>query len=237
MCAPGREMNMQIKDMPARERPQEKLMFAGAGSLSNSELLALIIRTGTSEKSSVQLAEEVIAYADSITGGLGKADARELTGIEGIGEAKACSIIAAIELSKRIIAERVMETSCRLNDSTDVADLLMKEMMYEDREFFMALYLNTRMKVESKSIISIGGLDMALVHPREVFAPAVRRGAAAVIVAHNHPSGDPEPSEEDILLTNRLLESSRILGIRLVDHVIIGSGRYTSFRDAGLIPE
>ena len=237
MCAPGREMNMQIKDMPARERPQEKLMFAGPGTLSNAELMALVIRTGTNDKSAVQLAEEVIAYADTIAGGLSKADAKELTGIEGIGDAKACSIIAAVELSKRLIADRVMDTSCRLTDSTDVADLLTKETMYEDREFFMAVYLNTRMKVESKSIISIGSLDTTLVHPREVFSPAVRRGAAAVIVAHNHPSGDPEPSEEDILLTKRLLESSRILGIRLVDHVIIGSGRYVSLRDEGLIPD
>ena len=237
MCAPGREINMQIKDMPARERPQEKLMFAGPGTLSNAELLALVIRTGTSEKSAVQLAEEVIAYADTIAGGLSKADAKELTGIEGIGDAKACSVIAAVELSKRLISDRVMETSCRLTDSTDVADLLTKETMYEDREFFMAVYLNARMKVESKSIISIGSLDTTLVHPREVFSPAVRRGAAAVIVAHNHPSGDPDPSEEDILLTERLLESSRILGIRLVDHVIIGSGRYVSLRDEGLIPD
>ena len=228
---------MQIKDMPASERPQEKMMFAGPGTLSNAELLALVIRTGTSEKSAVQLAGEVIAYADSNAGGLGKADVRELTEIEGIGSAKACSIVAAVEISKRLISDRAMETGCRLNDSTDVADLLTKEMMYEDREFFMALYLNTRMKVESKSIISIGSLDTTLVHPREVFSPAVRRGAAAVIVAHNHPSGDPEPSEEDILLTERLLESSRILGIRLVDHVIIGSGRYISLRDAGLIPD
>ena len=237
MCAPGREINMQIKDMPARERPQEKLMFAGPGTLSNAELLALVIRTGTSEKSAVQLAEEVIAYADTIAGGLSKADAKELTGIEGIGDAKACSVIAAVELSKRLISDRVMETSCRLTDSTDVADLLTKETMYEDREFFMAVYLNARMKVESKSIISIGSLDTTLVHPREVFSPAVRRGAAAVIVAHNHASGDPDPSEEDILLTERLLESSRILGIRLVDHVIIGSGRYVSLRDEGLIPD
>ena len=214
MCAPGREKSMQIKDMPARERPQEKLMFAGPGTLSNAELLALVIRTGTSEKSAVQLAEEVIAYADSRAGGLGKADARELTGIEGIGDAKACSIIAAIELSKRLIADRAMEGSCRITDSTDVAGLLSKEMLYEDRELFMAVYLNTRLKVESKSIISIG-----------------------ILLIHNHPSGDPEPSDEDILLTERLLESSRILGIRLVDHVIIGNGRYTSLRDAGLIPD
>jgi DNA repair protein RadC len=236
MCAPGREKSMQIKDMPARERPQEKLMFAGPGSLSSAELLALVIRTGTGDKSAVQLAEEVIAYADTAAGGLGKADARELTDIDGIGEAKACSIAAAVELGKRLMSNRVMETSCRITDVSDVAELLSGEMMYEDRELFMAIYLNTRMNVVSKKIISIGGLESTLVHPREVFSPAVRKGAAAVIVAHNHPSGDPEPSEEDILLTERLLESSRILGIRLVDHVIIGSGRYTSLRDAGLIP-
>jgi DNA repair protein RadC len=227
---------MQIKDMPARERPQEKLMFAGPGTLSNAELLALVIRTGTSEKSAVQLAEEVIAYADTIAGGLSKADAKELTGIEGIGDAKACSVIAAVELSKRLISDRVMETSCRLTDSTDVADLLTKETMYEDREFFMAVYLNARMKVESKSIISIGNLNSAPVHPREVFAPAVKRGPAAVIVAHNLPSGDPDPSDEDIAVTKRLLEASHIVGIPLVDHVIIGSGKYTSMKDMGFIP-
>ena len=104
LCAPGREIIMQIKDMPARERPQEKLMFAGPGSLSNAELLALVIRTGTSEKSAVQLAEEVIAFADNAAGGLGKADAKELTCIDGIGVSKACSIVAAVELSKRLIA-------------------------------------------------------------------------------------------------------------------------------------
>jgi DNA repair protein RadC len=228
---------MQIRDMPAHERPQEKLMFAGPCSLSSAELLALVIRTGTGDKSAVQLAEEVIAYADTAAGGLGKADARELTDIDGIGEAKACSIAAAVELGKRLISNRVMETSCRITDVSDVAELLSGEMMYEDRELFMAIYLNTRMNVVSKKIISIGGLDSTLVHPREVFSPAVRKGAAAVIVAHNHPSGDPEPSEEDILLTERLLESSRILGIRLVDHVIIGSGRYVSLRDEGLIPD
>lgn len=228
---------MQIKELPENERPQEKLMFAGPGGLSNSELLALIIRTGTSDKSAIQLAEEVLAYASSNIGDLGKADVRELTEIDGIGAAKACSVVAALELSKRLISGRVMETSGRLTSCKDVAELLMREMMYENREIFMAINLNTRMKVESKTIISIGCLDSTLVHPREVFTQAIKRGAAAVIVAHNHPSGDPEPSPEDYAITERLTAASRIIGIRLVDHVIIGKGSFVSMRSEGAIKD
>ena len=124
-----------------------------------------------------------------------------------------------------------------LSDCSDVADLLMKEMMYETREIFMSIHLNTRLKVESKTVISIGNLDSAPVHPREVFAPAMKRGAAGIIVAHNHPTGDPTPSEADITITERLLETSRIVGIKLIDHVIIGSGSYVSLRDMGYIPD
>ena len=228
---------MQIKQLPAAERPQEKLLFAGPGGLSNSELLALIIRTGTSDKSAIQLAEEVLAYTSSNIGDLGKADVRELTAIDGIGTAKACSIVAALELSKRLMSGRVLESTGRLTSCKDVAELLTREMMYENREIFMAINLNIKMKVESKTIISIGCLDSTLVHPREVFAQAIKRGAAAVIVAHNHPSGDPEPSEEDVAVTLRLLEASHIVGIRLVDHVIIGNGRYSSMRDMGYFPD
>lgn len=226
---------MQIKHMPVTERPQEKMIFAGPGSLSNSELLALVIRTGTNDKSAIQLAEDVLSYASSNVGDLGKAEVSELTEIDGIGTAKACSIVAALELSKRLVSGKVMETAV-LTDCGDVAKLLMKEMMYETREIFMSIHLNTRLRIESKSIISIGNLDSAPVHPREVFAPAIRRGAAGIIVAHNHPTGDPSPSEEDIKVTERLLETSRIVGIRLVDHVIIGSGSYVSLKEMGYIP-
>ena len=227
---------MQIKHMPASERPQEKMLFAGPGALSNSELLALVIRTGTNEKSAIQLAEDVLSYASVHVGDLGRAAARELTEIDGIGTAKACSIVAAIELSKRLVSGKVMEKAV-LSDCSDVADLLMKEMMYETREIFMSIHLNTRLKVESKTVISIGNLDSAPVHPREVFAPAMKRGAAGIIVAHNHPTGDPTPSEADITITERLLETSRIVGIKLIDHVIIGSGSYVSLRDMGYIPD
>ena len=224
---------MQIKDMPESERPQEKLLYSGAGGLSNSELLALIIRTGTGDKSAVRLADEVISYANENTGGLSAAEVRELTEIDGIGNAKACSIVAAMELSKRLISGRQGAVRMRLRDSRQVADLLAEEMMHEKREFFMTLNLNTRMQVESKSVISIGNIDSAPVHPREVFGPAIRRGAAAVVVAHNHPSGDPTPSPQDIEVTKRLIRASEILGIRLVDHVIVGNGCFTSMKNEG----
>ncbi|MBR3124223.1 MAG: DNA repair protein RadC [Mogibacterium sp.] len=224
---------MQIKKMPEAERPQEKMIYSGAGGLSNSELLALIIRTGTGDKSAIRLADEVISYANDNTGGLGAAEVKELTEIDGIGEAKACSIVAAIELSKRLISGQQGTVRVRIRDSRQVAEILMEEMMYEKREFFMTLNLNSKLQVESKSVISIGNLDSAPVHPREVFGPAVRRGAAAVVVAHNHPSGDPTPSPQDIDVTKRLIKASEILGIRLLDHVIVGNGCFTSMKSEG----
>ena len=224
---------MQIKRMPESERPQEKMLYTGASGLSNSELLALIIRTGTEDKSAVRLADEVIAYTSENTGGLGLAEVRELTEIDGIGEAKACSIVAAMELSKRLTAAREGSVKVKIRDSRQVADLMAEEMTGEKRELFMALYLNTKMQVESKAVISIGNIDSAPVHPREVFGPAVRRGAAAVVVAHNHPSGDPTPSPQDVEVTKRLLESASVLGIRLVDHVIVGNGCFTSMKSEG----
>jgi len=224
---------MQIKKMPESERPQEKMLFSGAAGLSNSELLALIIRTGTGNKSAVRLADEVISYVNDNIGDLGVAEVKELTEIDGIGAAKACSIVAAMELSKRLIADRRGAVRVRIRDSRQVAEILMEEMMYEKREFFMTLNLNSKLQVESKSVISIGNLDSAPVHPREVFGPAIRRGAAAVVVAHNHPSGDPTPSPQDIEVTKRLIRASEIIGIRLIDHVIVGDGCFTSMKSEG----
>ena len=226
---------MQIKKMPESERPQEKMLYGGAGGLSNSELLALIIRTGTGDKSAVRLADEVISYANENTGGLGAAEVKELTEIDGIGEAKACSIVAAMELSKRLISGQQGTVRVRIRDSRQVAEILMEEMMYEKREFFMTLNLNSKLQVESKSVISIGNLDSAPVHPREVFGPAVRRGAAAVVVAHNHPSGDPSPSAEDIEITNRIAQAGELIGIPLLDHLVIGDRSYVSMRQSRIL--
>ena len=224
---------MQIKEMPDMERPQEKLVYYGASGLSNSELLALIIRTGTNDKSAVRLADEVISYANANIGDLGMAEVRELTEIDGIGEAKACSIVAAMELSKRLISDRQAAVRDRISDSRQAADLLMKEMMYEKRELFMTLNLNARLQVESKSVISIGSVDSAPVHPREVFGPAIRRGAAAVVVAHNHPSGVCEITEPDIALTKRIGAAARLMDISLIDSLVVcPSGEFASIRES-----
>jgi DNA repair protein RadC len=213
---------MHIKELPASERPREKMLYYGAGSLSNSELLALVLRTGTGEKSAVQLAEELIAYADANIGTLGAAEVRELTQIGGVGEAKACSVVAAMELSRRMTSDHRNSVKCRVGDSTEAADMLMQELMYEKREIFMSLNLNVKLQVESKSVIPIGNISNAPVHPREVFGPAVRRGAAAVIVAHNHPSGSLIPSSEDIISTKRIAAHLAANEIELIEHYIVG---------------
>lgn len=227
---------MQIKEMPSNERPQEKLLYKGPESLSNSELLSLVIRTGTNDKSVLQLAEDVLAYAYNNIGSLGRAEVKELTNINGIGTAKACSIVASMELASRIRTGNLEVKRNVLRDCNDVVDLLMEEMLYEKREVLIELILNVKGELESKEIISIGELAATNIHPREVLSPAIRKGAAAIIVAHNHPSGDPTPSDEDIIATRRLFEAANIVGIRLLDHIIIGNGTYTSLRVEGVIP-
>lgn len=227
---------MQIKKLPSQERPQEKLIYRGASSLSNSELMALLLRTGTNEKSAIQLGEDVLSFVSSKVGELGRAEVKELTQIEGIGISKACTIVASMELAKRLMIPTVSKKKNMLRDSSDVANLLMEEMLYEKRELLVALLLNVKGEIESKEIISVGELSATNVHPREVFSPAIRKGAAALIVAHNHPSGDPTPSDEDIVATRRLLEASKIVGIKLVDHVVIGHRDYVSMKAEGIIP-
>lgn len=224
---------MRIVNMLVEDRPQEKLLYSGAESLSTQELLALLIRTGTKEQSAVQLAEELLAVASNC-GGLGQIDVKELLEVDGIGTSKACSVIAAIELGKRVAASRT-EARSIIRDSTDAAQLLLAEFRDEKREHLVELMLNVKGEVEAKQIISIGELSATSVHPREVFAPAIRKSAAGIIVAHNHPSGDPTPSPEDIQATERLLEASKIIGIKLVDHLVLGYDSYVSLRAEGHI--
>lgn len=225
-----------IRDLPETERPKEKLMANGAEALSTSELIALIIRTGTRERSAVQLAEDVLSYSETEIGGLGRAEVKELTAIDGIGATKACAIVASLELARRLRTGVSQEHRTRIREASDVAEMLDEELRHEKREHVIALILNAKCEVEAKVTVSIGELCSASLHPREVFSPAVRRGAAAIIVAHNHPSGDPTPSEEDIAVTRRLVEASRIMGITLIDHIVIGRGTFTSLRAEGVIP-
>lgn len=227
---------MKIKDMPENERPQEKMIYAGAPSLSTTELLALVIRTGTGDKSAVQLAEDVLSYSEKEIGTLGRAEVSELTEIEGIGKAKACSIVASLELARRILNGGFGRSKFRVREAADIFALLVDDLKFEKREHVIAVILNAKCEIEAKVTVSIGELSSASLHPREVFSPAIRRGGAAIIVAHNHPSGDPTPSKEDIQVTDRLVKSSKILGITLMDHLIIGSDSFTSLRAEGYIP-
>lgn len=224
---------MRIKDIPQEERPKEKLMYAGAESLSTSELLALIIRTGNSSKSAVQLAEDVLAYSAKELGSLREADVQELTEIDGIGSTKACSIVASLELARRLLGRESDESRISMKNPESVANLLMEDMRGLKQEHLVALLLNAKCEIESRITVSIGELTSTVVHPREVFRPAIRKGAAGIILVHNHPSGDPTPSQDDIQSTKRIMEVSKLVGIRLLDHLIIGDGRYISLRNEG----
>lgn len=228
-------MLMQIKDMPAGERPQEKLLYYGADALSSSELLALVIRSGRKDQSALELASEVLSYATRELGGLDKACVSELTEVPGIGTSKACSIVAAVELSRRMRSNSLNEVRPRIIDVGDAVSLLEGEFENEKKERVVELVLNTKKEVEAKVTVSIGELYSAAAGPREVFSPAIRRSAAGIIIAHNHPSGDATPSDDDIQLTRRLMQAASIVGIELLDHIIIGRNSYTSFLREGLL--
>lgn len=228
-------MLMQIKDMPAGERPQEKLLYYGADALSSSELLALVIRSGRKNQSALELASEVLSYVTRELGGLDKACVSELAKVPGIGTSKACSIVAAVELSRRMRSNSLNEVRPRIIDVGDAVSLLESEFENEKKERVVELLLNTKKEVEAKVTVSIGELYSAAAGPREVFSPAIRRSAAGIIIAHNHPSGDATPSEDDIQLTRRLMQAASIVGIELLDHIIIGRNSYTSFLKEGLL--
>lgn len=215
------------------ERPRERLIRHGADRLANKELLAILLRTGTRHYSALTLAEKLIAKFDSLPG-LASASLEELQQVSGIGPAKATDILAAFELAKRLADSR-MEFQGVVNSPQDAAQLVLRELSLADKEHFMIIMLNTKHRVIAKKTISIGHLHASLVHPREMFKEAIRRSSAAVILVHNHPSGDLTPSSDDISTTERLCEVGELLGIDVLDHIIIGNNRYLSFREQGLL--
>ena len=225
---------MLIKSMPQEERPLEKAINGGVQALSNTELLGLIIHTGTRNVSSLHLAEEVLSSGNGGISELGEIQYEDLLGITGIGPSKAMLILSVIELGKRI-AMVPAERRKVIESSHDVADLLMERLRYEKKEHFKSILVNTKGEILSVDTVSIGALSSTVVHPREVFSSAVRKSAAGVIFVHNHPSGDPLPSEEDIVTTKRLVKSGEILGIRVLDHIIIGDGEFSSLKAMNLM--
>jgi len=225
-----------IKEWPADERPREKLLNKGAGSLSDAELLALIIRTGdtVTRKSAIDLGRELISHFGNNMRELGSAEIGEITTIKGIGLAKAAGIKAAFTLAVRFQA-RKLENLDRFTSPRQIFDYFHHELRDRRKEYFLVLLLDGKNRIIRRVQISEGSLNQSIVHPREVFNPAVKESAAALILVHNHPTGDPTPSPEDIAITRRLKEAGELMGIKVLDHIIVGEGEYLSFVERGLL--
>lgn len=224
-----------IKDWPEEDRPREKLLDKGAGALTDAELLAIILRTGNAStaESALDHARQLLGKFDGLRG-IDTASIRELKAIKGIGPAKIAQIKAALEIGRRL-GEKKWQAGSPLRSSEDVYRHFREHLEGEKREIFYVVLLTNKNRKIREVKISEGSLTASLVHPREVFNPVVRESAAGVIFVHNHPSGDPAPSPEDMELTRRLKEVGELMGVRVLDHVVIGHDRYFSFNDRGLL--
>jgi DNA repair protein RadC len=228
--APG---HVRIKDWPAEERPRERMLRLGPQALSDTELLALLIRAGTRDRTAIDLARSILADAQTLRG-LAARNARELTRLKGIGNAKAVELLAALEIGRRV--EAFEETAkCVIRNPADVAHRMIPLLRDRPAEVFFVLALDAKNGLKAEFELSHGTLNASLVHPREVFKAAIDNLAASIIVVHNHPSGNPEPSREDIEITKQLAETGRIVGIPLHDHLIVAGNSYTSMAEKGLL--
>ena len=217
-----------IKEIPLNDRPREKMAANGAAVLTDAELIAILLRTGTAEKSAIDIASEMTADGGLYKRLAGITRLNELTNIKGLGQAKAATVLAALEIGRRIASAKPLE-KIHLSCPQDVADFLMPRLRFAAKEQLVVILLNNKNKVIGTEVVSEGSLSSSIVHPREVYAPAILHHAAAIMVAHNHPSGDPKPSTEDTEVTRVLARSGKVLGIPMIDHVIIGDGNYYSF--------
>lgn len=224
-------MTLLIRDVPVTERPRERLLQVGASVLTNQEIIAILLRTGSKKDSVIDLAGKVLSTFDGLDL-LKEATIEELCSIDGIGLAKAVELSAAMELGRRIHTLQTKERYV-IRSPEDVSTLVMEDMRFLKQEHFVCLYLNTKNQVIFRHTVFIGSLNASIVHPREVFKEALRRSSASIICLHNHPSGDPSPSREDIDVTKRLYEAGRVLGIELLDHIIIGDRTFISLKEQG----
>lgn len=225
--------SIMIKDVPKDERPRERLLRFGASRLSNQELLAILLGTGTKSESVMALAHRLLVHFEGLNL-LQDATIEELTAIKGIGKAKGVVVLAATELGKRMhrykpYAPYVVKTP------EDGAHFVMEDMRHLKQEHFVVLFLDTKNQIFHRETVFIGSLNSSVVHPREVYREAVKRSAASIICVHNHPSGDPAPSQEDIHVTKRLAEAGKFVGIHLLDHLIIGDRKFVSLKEKGYL--
>ncbi len=223
-----------LKELPGSERPREKILSRGVSNLSNTELVAILLASGTRKESALILAGRVLALEKGSLAGLLSCQPEEFQSIKGIGTAKSCMLVAAMELGRRIAASPA-EPHRSLDTPDKVANLFLEEMRYYKKEVFRVIHLNVKNEMIMKEDISVGGLHSAAAHPREVFQTAIKKGAHAVILIHNHPSGDPTPSQSDKTTTGQLVKAGSILGIQVLDHIVIGDGHYVSFKQQGIL--
>lgn len=223
-------MSIKMKELPISERPYEKLEMYGANSLSNAELLAIIIKTGTKEESSVTIAQKILNLNKDKKDNLKflqDISINELTKIKGIGKIKAIQIKAVSELTKRM-SRPITNNKIKITCPQDVANLLIDELKNEKREIVKVLILNSKNIIIKILDVSYGGTNLAIVTPKEILAEVIKMEAPKIILIHNHPSGDPTPSKADMLFTDRLIEACKLLGVDLLDHIVIGHSSYES---------
>lgn len=222
----------RVREMPAEERPRERLRMRGAEALTNAELIAILLRTGMTGENVVAVANRLLATFEGLAG-FGKVTYGELAGERAMGDAKACQLLAAIELGKRVVHAAPPERRV-IKGPDDIYVLLFGEMALLDQEEVKVVLLNARNEVVTVRGVYRGNVSSAIVRPAEIFRDAVREGCPSIIVVHNHPSGDPTPSADDVLLTKELVEAGRILGVELVDHVVLARSGAFSMKDRGL---
>lgn len=226
--------SLKIKDIPKNERPKEKLLTYGAETLSNSELLAIILRTGRRGENVLELSSRLLSELEGLDGVL-SATFNDITSIKGIKDGKASQILALSELFKRFRTLKAMRKDFKVNSPKDLANLLCGEMNNLNQEILKVVLLNTKNIIIGIKDVFKGSLNTSIVHPREIFKQAISKDSASIIICHNHPSGDPTPSKEDINITLRIKECGNIIGIQLLDHIIIGNNKYISLKEKGLI--
>ncbi len=221
-----------VKEMPEGERPRERMERVGPQALSTAELLAIILRTGVNGENVLTMATRLLAKYSGL-GGMARAEFTQLAAEHGLGRAKTAQIMAALELGKRLMIE-APEERLQIKAPGDAANLLMSLIGHKNQEHFVVLFLDTRNRVLDHEMLYKGSLNTSLVRIGEVFRGAVRRDSASVIVSHNHPSGDPAPSPEDIALTRRLVSAGKVMEVEVLDHVIVGANRFVSLRERAL---
>lgn len=221
--------NLKLKDLPAEERPRERLLIKGAASLSAVELLAILLGRGVPGESVVNLASNLIAKFGDLNS-ISRVSVEEFLPVKGMGLAKATQIVAAFELARRISGGAFIKSKVYSN-SLDIYKLIKPYLMSREKEHFLVICLDTRRRLISIENLSIGTINQSLVHPREVFRAAIAKSASYIVLAHNHPSGDTNPSLDDVHTTERLIEASRLVGIPIIDHLIVSDKEFLSLKD------